>query len=173
MRTVLHPYFVQRVHVILAISWGPWLRVCRGGRARTGAHHTVRGARGRARTGAQHCSGGGTWTRWGTRARGSSHRRIWRWHGPGSAALGWAAERTNSQLLTELTEKETRKWDTGQLFFESVTLHYTKQLIIIHIIVKISLDITSTNILTNEPHMYLNFAYFVIRGQCLKNRREL
>lgn len=28
----------------------------------------------------------------------------------------------------DLTEKETRKWDTGQLFFKSVTLHYTKKI---------------------------------------------
>jgi len=64
------PYFVQRVHAVRAVSRGPWLGESRGRRARAGAHHTVRGARGG--TGAQHGARGGTW------ARGASNGGIWR-----------------------------------------------------------------------------------------------
>lgn len=69
--------------------------------------------------------------------------------------------------------KRDKKVRHRSIIFQKCDIILCKKIIIIYIIVNISTDITSTNILTNEPHMCLNLAYFVIRGQCLKNRREL
>lgn len=101
------PYFVQGVHVIWAVPRGPRLGVSWGRRrARAGAHHAVRGARGGPRAGAQHGTGGGTRTRGGTWPRGAPHGRIRCWHGPGSPAPWWAGG----------TWEERNKMKTSGLF---------------------------------------------------------
>lgn len=85
-QSVLWSYFVQWVHVLLAITRGSWLGVSRRWRARTGAHHAVRGTWWWPGTGTHHCTRWGTRTRWRTWARGASHWRVWRRHRPGSPA---------------------------------------------------------------------------------------